>query len=120
MPHQGEIPFHDPLCSLIEALFSAVIIYGLATRNHMSRVLSHRWLSRIGDISFGIYLFHFLVIVIVARLVSPLLLSEPLPVQISVMLIPVLIISFIAASFCFHFIEMPANRIGRTLQKYIR
>ncbi|KXV44584.1 hypothetical protein AD943_02635 [Gluconobacter roseus] len=119
-PHQGEIPFHDPLCSLIEALFSAVIIYGLATKNHMSRVLSHRWLSRIGDISFGIYLFHFLVIVIVARLVSPLLLSEPLSVQISVMLLPVLIISFISASFCFHFIEMPANRIGRTLQKYIR
>lgn len=120
LTHQGETPFHDPLCSLIEAFFSAVIIYGLATRNHMSKILSHRWLSQIGDISFGVYLFHFLVIVVVARLIAPLLLSEPPPVQMSVMLIPVLMISFISAYFCFHFIEMPANRLGRTLQKYIR
>ncbi|MQR99857.1 acyltransferase family protein [Gluconobacter aidae] len=120
LTHRGEIPFHDPLCSLIEALFSAIIIYGLATKNHMSRILSCRGLSQIGDISFGIYLFHFLVIVVVARLMAPLLLSRPLSVQMSGMLIPVLIISFISAYFCFHFIEMPANRLGRTLQKYIQ
>ncbi|MBS1103228.1 acyltransferase [Gluconobacter sp. Dm-62] len=120
LSHHGEIPFHDPLCSLIEALFSAIIIYGLATRNHMSRILSYRWLSWIGDISFGIYLFHFLVIVIVARLIAPFLLSAPLSAQMPVMLVPVLILSFLSAYFCFHFIEMPANRLGRTLQKYIQ
>lgn len=117
--HQPEMPFHDPLCSLAEAVFSAVIIYGLATKNHMSRLLSSGWLVKIGDISFGIYLVHFLVIVVVARLMAPFLLPYPLPVQMLAMLVPILLTSFVLAYFCYQFIEMPANRLGRTLQKYI-
>ena len=117
---RAELSFHDPLCSLIEAVFSAFIIYGLATQNHMSRLLSARWLVWIGDISFGIYLVHFLVMVVVARLMAPFLLAYSLPVQMFLILLPVLAISLGAACFFYRFIELPFNDLGKTLQRHVR
>lgn len=117
---QVDLPFNDPLLSLVEAIFAAVIIYGLATKNHMSRLLSVRWLVWLGDISFGIYLVHFLVIVIVARLMTSFLLPYSLPVQAFLMLVPVLAVSLAAAYFAFRFIEIPFNDLGKSLQRRVR
>ncbi|OUI84258.1 hypothetical protein HK22_05495 [Gluconobacter sp. DsW_056] len=117
---RADLSFHDPLCSLIEAVFSAFIIYGLATQNHMSRLLSARWLVWIGDISFGIYLVHFLVIVVTARLMSSFLLPYALPVQMVLMLVPVLAISLGASYFSYRFVEIPFNDLGKKLQRHVR
>ncbi|MBS1091829.1 acyltransferase [Gluconobacter sp. Dm-74] len=117
---QVDPAFNDPFRSLVEAIFAAVIIYGLATKSHMSRLLSVRWLVWLGDISFGIYLVHFLVIVIVARLMTSFLLPYSLLVQASVMLVPVLAISLAASYFVFRFIEIPFNDFGKSLQRRVR
>lgn len=117
---QVDLPFNDPLRSLVEAIFAAFIIYGLATKNHMARLLSARWLVWLGDISFGIYLVHFLVIVVVARLMTHFLVSYSLPAQMLLMLVPVLAISLGASYFSYRFIEIPFNDLGKSLQRHVR
>ena len=110
--------FHDPMLSLIEAVSAGFVIFGLAQPGRLKGWFSGRMLVRLGDLSFSLYLVHFLVLVVAARLLDRLVPGfDALNsyAQTGILAAVVLGVSIAIAMPLYHFLEMPYNRMGRRL-----
>lgn len=113
----SDTPFHDPLCSLIEGLFAGCVILGLATPNAISRHFTWKPLVWLGDVSFGVYLVHFLVIVVMARLMESVLSTMPETTRSLTLLLPVVMVSLLLAQIFYSAVEKPFIQLGRQSQR---
>lgn len=110
-------PFHDPLCSLIEGLFAGCVILGLATPNAISKHFTWTPLVWLGDVSFGVYLVHFLVIVVMARLMESILAPLSETTRSLTLLLPVVVVSLALAQIFYSAVEKPFIQLGRQSQR---
>jgi peptidoglycan/LPS O-acetylase OafA/YrhL len=62
--------------TLLNALVFACFIGSIALRNKMNKILDHKWLNWCGEISYGIYMYHLLVVTTIWGALSPLHLSS--------------------------------------------
>jgi len=112
-------PFHSPAISLIQALTAAIVVLALSDHSRASRLLSIKPLVILGDLSFGLYLIHFLVIVILARLLTPLFTHSPTLPASPIMVLATTATSLVLAAILYKTIEMPFNTFGRHLAKRV-
>jgi len=113
--------FHDPVSGLIEGLAASVLILALAGHTKVARALSGRFLVFFGDISFSLYLVHFLVIVLFARLLNrfvPAFGDLNDLAHNCVFAILVLFVSIPISTLLYRFLELPCNRFGRRLAAF--
>lgn len=109
--------FNSPKLVIPESICAAIFLFGLSKPGKVTTFLTKRPLLWLGDISFSLYLVHFLVIAIVGRLLSPVLPHFPVIVREIMVLAVTLLIAFPLSHFIFHLIELPLNRLGHRLAK---
>ncbi|NHN86963.1 acyltransferase family protein [Acetobacter musti] len=112
----GTMPsFHSATVSLIEALAAAMMIFELASGRGMHRFLERPSLVYLGNISYGLYITHFLVLVILARLMNTFLLSVDPAWRWIIMSISVNAVTVVLAACFYPLIELPFNRLGKII-----
>ena len=112
--------FHDAPTAFAEAIAGAWLIL-LIARGGASRVLSHRTLLFLGDISFSVYLIHFLVIAVAARLfatIGPSFDTLDGLVRNAMLAATTLAVSVGMAALLYRFIETPWTALGRYLAAF--
>lgn len=100
--------------SLVEGAMATVVIGGIV--NGAFKVLSHRFLQWLGDISYSLYLLHLPIAYAIARLLDHYVLSKNLdesgPLMVAV---GTLLITLPLAALCYRYIELPAVAVGQRL-----
>lgn len=105
----------DPRPEVGTVLF-AVLIMALSTQaDWTSRALSTRFLVYLGQVSFAIYMFHWIARVIVRVPLEQAGILEQLPPRVIVA--SYLVVTMIGAILLFHFVEEPGRRAIRALSK---
>jgi peptidoglycan/LPS O-acetylase OafA/YrhL len=110
LPYSAEVLLLPALCGLIFSLY-----YG---SSQLNRVFGNRTVVYLGHTSYALYMVHDLINLVTGQALSKLGISTPLPQMQGILLMVALIaISLVAASFCFHLIENPArNWMKRRLE----
>jgi peptidoglycan/LPS O-acetylase OafA/YrhL len=115
MPLYG---YDDPLPMLVEGIAAFFLIGALASERGRVRFLRSPWAVWLGDISFGLYLIHFPVAIVVAKIVSRAFSDATSPVTAIAVVIPlVLVISCILAYLLHRFVEIPSIAFGKRVSK---
>ncbi len=84
----------------------SLVVYVFALeRGYISRLLSRKYLVYLGEISFGVYMFHFLVIDILVRIMHKIHIAPNGVISFSILIFICLLLS----SLSFRYIEKPAN-----------
>ncbi|WP_173568658.1 acyltransferase family protein [Acetobacter conturbans] len=104
--------FSSPRLVIPEAVFSALLLFGLARGGAVARALSCRPLLWLGNISYSIYLLHFLIIAIAGRLLSPLLPNLSMTAREGLVLGLTLILVLPLSHLLYETVEKPVNRLG--------
>ncbi len=115
--------FHDPVTSLIEGAAAAVLVFGLAASQRLGAVLSGRVFLLLGNISFSVYLVHFLLLAVFARLLArfvPAFDDLNMLMRGAVLGAIVLASSIAIAAVLWPWLELPANRFGHRLAGFIK
>ncbi len=107
--------FNSPKLAIPETICAGFLLFGLARNGTIAGLLSNRALLWLGDISFSLYLVHFLVIAIAGRLLSPLLPAFSMPVREGMMFCLKLLIALPLSHLLYEKVERPANRLGHRL-----
>lgn len=113
--------FHDATSGLIEALAASVLILALVGHAKVARALSGRILVFLGDISFSLYLVHFLIIVLFARFLDrfvPAFSDLNNLARNCIFALLVLLISVPVSALLYRLLELPCNRFGRRLAAF--
>lgn len=112
--------FNSPQLTIPESLFAGFLLFGLTRNGRIAILLSHRILLWLGDISFSLYLVHFLVIAIAGRFLSPVLPAFSMPVRESMVFGLTLLIALPLSHLLYESVEKPANRLGHRLSSVFR
>lgn len=108
--------FNAPYLTVPESMFAALLIFGLAHDDTpIARAFSSRFLLWLGDISFSLYLIHFLIIALVGRLLTPVMPSLPVVGREAAVLAATLLIALPSSHILYEYVEKPFNRVGRGL-----
>lgn len=107
--------FNAPRVVLPETIFAAFLVFGLARAASIGGLMESRLLLWLGDISFSLYLVHFLAISVAGRLLGPLLPGLADPWRQGLVLALTLLIGLPLSHLLFHRIERPFNRLGHRL-----
>jgi peptidoglycan/LPS O-acetylase OafA/YrhL len=116
-------PFHSTVVSFAEGIASCFLILFIVKPGPLSDVLRHRILSFIGDISYGVYLTHFLIIALLGRLLDRQLasLSEDIFLPRGLVFGTLVASASLLVSYpLFRYIELPANNLGRHLANRLK
>mgnify|MGYP001282053655 CR=1 FL=1 len=107
--------FSSPKRGIPEAICAGFLLFGLARNGTIAGLLTNRPLLWVGDISFSLYLVHFLVIAIAGRLLSPFLPAFSMPIRESMVFCLTLLIALPLSHLLYEKVEKPANRLGHRL-----
>ncbi len=102
-----------PLVSVLSTVVVCVAVHPGAPT--MRRVLSAPWLVAVGRRSYGLYLWHFPVILVVYERGTALL--PPDTTHIGFRLVVIGLLSLALASLSYRFVEVPARDYGRRLSR---
>jgi len=115
------MPSHGPLLIQVEALAGAWIIALTVHRPNGYPGLRHPVLVKLGDVSYGIYLLHFPVLLVLVpaaeKLLSPDVNRTALGFGIAAV---VYVVTVAVSALCYVAVELPAVAIGRRLAQLVR
>ncbi|WP_367159695.1 acyltransferase [Kozakia baliensis] len=109
------LPFHYATTSIIEGFAASFVVLSLTDHDKVARYLSVRPLIVLGDLSFSLYLVHFLVVSILGRVFAPFLLNYTSFERALIMAAATLLVTLPISWFIFRGIEIPFNRLGKKL-----
>ncbi|NHO32552.1 acyltransferase family protein [Acetobacter fallax] len=109
--------FNSPKLVIPESICAAFLIFGLARPSKITAALTARPLLWLGDISFSLYLVHFLIIALAGRILSPLLPNVSVYTREGLVLALTLLIALPLSHLLFQWVERPLNRLGHRLSK---
>ena len=106
--------YDAPLPMLVEGLAAFFLIGVLASEHGRIRLLRSAWAVRLGDVSYSLYLIHFPVAILVAKLLSHVFSGETNSATATVVLmVSALASSLGAASLIYRFVEVPSIALGK-------
>ncbi len=110
----------DPLRrTLVFGSCSALIVLGLVLREHNGAAAPHRWLRRVGDASYSIYLSHLFIVTAAARAWGRSGLNHS-ALEHALFIAGTLLASAVAGLLCSHLIERPLFLVSGKLLNYRR
>jgi peptidoglycan/LPS O-acetylase OafA/YrhL len=112
--------YDDPLPMLVEGIAAVFLVGALASEHGRVALLRSRWAVSLGDVSYSLYLIHFPVAILSAKLLSRMFSDDTSVITATAILMGCsLTISFVLASLIHRFIEIPSIAIGESLSKQI-
>jgi peptidoglycan/LPS O-acetylase OafA/YrhL len=115
MPLYG---YDDPLPMLVEGIAATVLIGILASEHGRIRLLRTRWAIGLGNLSYSLYLIHFPVAILVAKILSRKFSDATTAATATAVLVPcVLAISFGLAFLIYRYVEIPSIAFGKKVSK---
>jgi peptidoglycan/LPS O-acetylase OafA/YrhL len=112
--------YDAPLPMLVEGLAAFFLIGILASEHGRIRLLRSAWAVRLGDVSYSLYLIHFPVAILVAKLLSHVFTNETSSGTATVVLmVTALTVSFGAAFSIYRFIEVPSIALGKKVSMWL-
>lgn len=118
---RSEAPFETSAAVLLSGVIVAIVVTGRAP-DGMRRMLSARAIVRVGRRSYGLYLYHYLMLAIITVLFAPypdFSLSGPLPLRAVYFATTVVGVgvSYLLAEVSYSRMELPALRLKRKFQR---
>jgi peptidoglycan/LPS O-acetylase OafA/YrhL len=111
----------DPLAACLAPTIAAIAFCELTMLMSETPSLSPLWLRKIGQLSYSIYVFHWIPAVIVGSIVAPILSDAfGLPVTFVVIFVFTVLVSMVVARFSQRYVESPMIGLGNQLVKYLR
>ncbi len=89
----------------VYATLFAIVVLNAATNTQTIFVLKSKWLTYLGKISFGIYMYHYMIAEIFVRKAAPLLIAKPLWLQTLIIYIPVYVLTIFVAHISYRYFE---------------
>jgi peptidoglycan/LPS O-acetylase OafA/YrhL len=105
-----------PDTGFVIAFFTAPLLLALSGDNAVSRVLGSGPIYFLGEISYSIYLGHFLLSTISYRLISPVWMQSG-PLQTTLGIIGIIVFVLSVATLMYHFVERPGRDLLRGRKK---
>jgi len=103
---------------LVEGIAAFVLIGVLASEHGRIRLLRSRWAVWLGNVSYSLYLVHFPVTILVAKILSRAFSTTTSATIAAAVLIPLaLTISFGLAFLLYRFVEIPSIALGKKFSK---
>src|SRR5258707_2249364 len=112
MPEEGQPLGHDVL-----ALSAALLICAILS-NPSWKFLEARFISRLGDISYSIYILHFPIMCTIATLLALHTRFSPNTSAI-VLAVTTVLTTWIASEFVYRFVELPGIRAGKVFSQAV-
>jgi peptidoglycan/LPS O-acetylase OafA/YrhL len=113
--------FHPPevVYDIIETSASFIIVRDIYVRGHRYAFLAARYLARLGELSFSIYLLHLPILLLIFTALEhyvglPMLLDHPNLTPLALTLLTVTVTISISA-LTYRFMELPLHNVGRGL-----
>ncbi|MDH6354436.1 peptidoglycan/LPS O-acetylase OafA/YrhL [Dysgonomonas sp. PH5-45] len=79
----------------------------------ISKILSNQYLVRLGEVSFGIYMFHFIIIILFNKIINETNVSLPFYISFFIIIFIVLSVSFLS----YHYFEKPIAHLIKSYPK---
>jgi peptidoglycan/LPS O-acetylase OafA/YrhL len=112
--------YDDPAPMLIEGLAAFFLIGALASEHGRVRALRSRWAISLGNASYSLYLIHFPVAILLAKILSRVFTNETNAIAATAVLMAAgLTISLGLASAIYRFIELPSITLGKRVSKQL-
>jgi peptidoglycan/LPS O-acetylase OafA/YrhL len=112
--------YDDPLPMLVEGIAAFFLVGVLASEHGRIRFLRSRWAVSLGYVSYSLYLIHFPVAILIAKILSRVFSDDTSPIFATAVLMAFgLMISFALASFIYRFVEIPSIAFGKRVSKQI-
>ncbi len=111
--------YYDPTANMIEIALAAIVIATLVYAKQRIRTLSARSIVLVGDISYSIYLLHYVVLCVLAKLFA--VLESQTGIRPNVVVLSVMLACATAVLTCplawlsFTYIEKPGVKLGKAL-----
>jgi peptidoglycan/LPS O-acetylase OafA/YrhL len=110
--------YDDPVPMLVEGIAAFFLVGALASEHGRIRLLRSRWAVSLGNVSYSLYLIHFPVAILVAKILSRTFSDNTNPLTATAVLMAFsLTISFALAAFIYRFIEIPSIALGKRVSK---
>ena len=110
--------YGDPLPMLVEGIAAFFLIGALASEHGRVRLLRSPWAIWLGNISYSLYLIHFPVAILVAKILSRVFSDgTSATTAAAVLMTSGLAISFSLAFLMYRFIEIPSIAFGKRVSK---
>ena len=111
MPLYG---YDDPIPMLVESIASFFLIGALVSEHGRVPFLRARWIVWVGDVSYSLYLVHFPVAILTAKLLSRWFTDQTRAVVATAFLMPIgLLTSFALAFAKYRYVEVPSIALGK-------
>jgi peptidoglycan/LPS O-acetylase OafA/YrhL len=110
--------YSAPLPMLVEGIAAFFLIGELASERGGVRLLRNRWFIRLGDVSYSLYLIHFPVAILVAKVLSSVFSDATSSMTAAFALMPVgLTVSLLLAFLMYRFVELPSIALGKRVSR---
>jgi peptidoglycan/LPS O-acetylase OafA/YrhL len=110
--------YGDPLAMLVEGIAAFFLIGALASEHGRVRLLRSPWAIWLGNISYSLYLIHFPVAILVAKILSRVFSDgTSATTATAVLMTSGLAISFSLAFLIYRFIEIPSIAFGKRVSR---
>jgi peptidoglycan/LPS O-acetylase OafA/YrhL len=112
--------YDDPVPMLIEGLAAFFLVGALASEHGRVRALRSRWAVSLGNASYSLYLIHFPVVILLAKLLSRVFSDETNAIAAAAVLMASgLTVSLALAFLIYRFIELPSIALGKRVSKQL-
>jgi peptidoglycan/LPS O-acetylase OafA/YrhL len=112
--------YGDPVPMLVEGLAAFFLVGALASEHGHIRALRSRWAISLGNASYGLYLIHFPVAILLAKVLSRVFSNGTNAIAATAVLTATgLTISLGLASSIYHFVELPSIALGKRVSRQL-
>jgi peptidoglycan/LPS O-acetylase OafA/YrhL len=110
--------YDDPLPMLVEGIAAFFLVGALASEHGRIRLLRSRWAVSLGNVSYSLYLIHFPIAILLAKILSRALSDDTSPITATAVLMGFgLTISFALAWLIYRYVEIPSIALGKRVSK---
>lgn len=112
------VGYDDPVPMLVEGVAAFFLVGALASEHGRIRLLRNPWAIQLGNVSYSLYLIHFPVAIVLAKILSHVFSDRTSSTTAAVVLmVATLSLAFGLASLIYRLVELPSIALGKSVSK---